>query len=60
MYHCWRILYWYQHVSAGQIGAGTNVPVQYKAGTGQIGAGTNVPVQYKAGTLVPVRNTSRH
>ena len=26
--HCWRMSYWYQHVSAGQIGAGTNVPVQ--------------------------------
>ena len=31
--HCWRMSYWYQHVSAGQIGAGTNVPVQYKVGT---------------------------
>jgi len=31
--HCWRMSYWYQHVSAGPIGAGTNVHVQYKAGT---------------------------
>jgi len=33
IHHCWRMSHWYQHVSAGQNGAGTNVPVQYKAGT---------------------------
>ena len=31
--HYWRSGYWYQHVSAGQAGAGTNVPEQYPAGT---------------------------
>ena len=30
---CWRNAHWYQHVSAGQNGAGTNVHEPYKAGT---------------------------
>ena len=31
--HCWRMVHWYQHVSAGPTGAGTNVLEPYKAGT---------------------------
>ena len=31
--HCWRMVHWYQHVSADPIGAGTNVHEPYKAGT---------------------------
>ena len=31
--HCWRMVHWYQHVSAGPIGADTNVHEPYKAGT---------------------------
>ena len=31
--HCWRKQHWYQHVSAGQQGAGTNVHEQDPAGT---------------------------
>jgi len=30
--HYWRKPHWYQHVSAGQQAAGTNVPKQYPAG----------------------------
>jgi hypothetical protein len=44
--HCRRMSHWYQHISAGQKRAGTNVPEQCKAGPlvrVEIPAGTNVP-----------------